>query len=69
MQMKKKVLHVFISNFETYTKYSYVADEAQKSGLSVFKWKFLSSLVGRNNSLFKLFKGGYLKKKYCKLVF
>ena len=43
---KKKVLSIFISNFETFTWYSWVADEEQKKGLRCVKGviAFLNSL-------------------------
>ena len=49
MKSKKKVFGVDISNVETYTRYSGVADEIKK---------FLEG-----DCLFKLFKGTDLKKK------
>ena len=50
--------------FETYTRYSWVADE--KKVLVVLKRSFLSSLVGEGNSLFIFFKEENLKKKFGK---
>ena len=51
MMSKKMVLGVFISNFETYTRYSRLADEEQKKALSVLN----GSLVEWSNSLFYFF--------------
>ena len=62
---KHKVLGVFISNFETYTRHFGIADEKQKKVLCVLN----GSLVGGGNSLFNLVKGGNLKKKFRKLWF
>ena len=59
---EKKGLRCFNSNFETYTRYSWVANEEQKESLKCFKCSFLSSLVGGSNSFFNFFKGAILKK-------
>ena len=48
---KKKVLGVYISNFETYTRYSEVADKKKVLG---------------DDCLFKFSKGGDLKKEFGK---
>ena len=50
-EQKQKVLSIYIGNLETYTKYSRVADEKKVSG---------------GDCLFKLSKGGDLKKKLGK---
>ena len=63
MKSKKKGLRLFISNFETYTRYSWVADEEQKKVLGILNVSSLSSHVGWGNGLFDFFKGGNLKKK------
>ena len=49
---KKEILGAPINNFETYTRYSRVADDEQKNSWS--------------NSLFKLSKGDNLKKEFGK---
>ena len=41
---KKKILGVYIGNFETYSRYSRVADEEQKKDIGVIA--FLNSLKG-----------------------
>ena len=46
-EQKKKVIGIYISNFETYTRYSRVADEKKVSG---------------SDCHFKLSKEGVLKK-------
>ena len=51
MKSKKKNLGVYISNFETYTRYSEIADEKNVLG---------------GNCLLKLSKGGDLKKEFGK---
>ena len=48
MKSKKKVLGIYIGNFETYTRYFEVADKKK---------------VLRGDCLFKLSKGGNLKKE------
>ena len=48
---KKMVLGEYVSNFETYTRYSEVADKKKVLG---------------DDCYFKLFKGGDLKKKLWK---
>ena len=48
-QIKKKVLCIFIGNFETYTRYSRVADEKKVLG---------------GDCLFKLYKVDDLKKSF-----
>ena len=60
MKSKKEVLGVFISYFETYSRYSWVAEEEQKKGVLNY------SLVGGGKNLFNFFKGGNLKKKFGK---
>ena len=52
MNSKKKVLGVYISKFETYTRYSGVADKEQKK-----------TVLG-GDCLFKLCEGGKLKKEF-----
>ena len=54
MMSKKKVLGIYIGNFETYTIYSRVADEKKVLG---------------GDCLFKLSKGGDFKKEFKKLWF
>ena len=54
MKSKKKLLGVYIGNSETYTRYSEVADEKK---------------VLESDCLFKLSKGGDLKKEFEKPSF
>ena len=58
---KKKVLGELISNFETFTRYSWVKDK--KKVVGVLNSNFLSSPVGGGNNLFNFLNRGYLKKK------
>ena len=50
------------SCFETYTRYSRVADEDQKKFLGVYSASFQSNLVAGGNNFFIFFKEGHLKK-------
>ena len=65
MKSKKKVLDIFNGCLETYTRYSWVADEdsKKKKVLGVFHgWYFLSNLVEGGHGFFNFFKGGHLQK-------
>ena len=53
---EKKFLGVLISNFKTYTRYSWVEEKNKKKSRK-------NNLVEGGNSLFSFFKGGNLKKK------
>ena len=71
MKIKKKTLSVFISNFEAYTRYSWVADEEQKTGLRCFFliidfWIVL--LKGAKAFFFIFFIGALLKKVWETLI-
>ena len=60
----KKFLGVLISNFESYTRYSWVADQEQnKNVLGILSDSFLESLIGRGHGLLLLLKGAIWKKK------
>ena len=59
------VLGVYISNFETYTRYFWVAYEKQKSKKNL-GGDLPLKLSKKGDLLFKLSKGGDLKKEFSK---